>query len=181
MTNLFSLQCPTCGATLQIAGENNRFICQHCHNSYLLDHKIEEMSAAEREDIRPTATYTKQTRQWIRVASYDVFLHAILEETIKKERVLYIDVEYRNQSSEPLTCRHDQWVVFDSNGYTYEPVKDFSMPELYTEKRYLGMSRIITPGMKLRGWLAFVLPGPAAIEYVQFSGGVPAKTVEFRL
>ncbi len=183
MSNLFTLQCPTCGAGLQVAGEENKFVCQHCNNHYLLDRKIEEMDAAEREHIQPASTYTNQTKQWIRVAGYEVFLHVISEETIKKERVLYIEVEYKNATSTPLLCRHDQWIVFDKDGYTYEPVKDFSSPELYEKngKRYLGMSRTITHNMRLRGWLAFVLPSSATIEYLQFSGGTPTKTVEFQL
>jgi hypothetical protein len=104
-------------------------------------------------------------------------------ETVKKDRVLYIDVAYRNPSSTALTCRHDQWIVFDREGYTYEPVKDFNFPELYegNAKRYLGLSRIITSGMRLRGWLGFLIPASTTIEYLQFSAGIPAKTVEFEL
>ena len=181
MSNLFSLQCPTCGAGLQIAGEKNTFLCEHCKNNYLLDRKIEEMNAAERENIQPISTYTNKTRQWIRVAGYEVFLHVVSNETVKKDRVLYIEVECRNVLAAPLTCRHDQWIIFDKDGYTYEPVKDFSFPELYEQKRYLGMSRTITQAMRLRGWLAFVLPPSAVVEYLQFSAGTPAKTIEFQL
>ena len=183
MSKFFTLQCPTCGAGLQVAGEKNEFVCQHCNNRYLLDRTIGEMDAAERENVQPASTYTKQIKQWIRVAGYEVFLHVIAEETVKKERVFYIDVEYRNGSPNPLVCRHDQWIVFDKDGYTYEPVKDFSFPELYEPngKRYLGMSRTITHDMRLRGWLGFVLPASAMIEYLQFSGGTPTKTVEFQL
>lgn len=183
MPNLFTLQCPTCGAGLQVAGEKNEFACQHCGNKYLLDRKIEEMNGAERENIQPTSTYTTQTRQWIKVASYEIFVHAIVEQTIKDEHVLYIEVEYRNGSPMPLACRHDQWIIFDHNGYTYEPVKDFAFPHLYEQdgKRYLGMSRTITQGMRLRGWLAFVLPPSTTVEYLQFSAGTPTRTVEFQL
>lgn len=183
MSNLITLQCPTCGASLQIAGENNHFICQYCNNNYLLDRKIKDMTAEEWENVQPVTTYTTQTKQWIKVAAYEVFLHAVLDESIKKDRVFYIEVEYRNESPAPITCRHDQWVVFDRDGYTYEPVMDFSFPELYeqTGKRYLGVSRIITSGMKLRGWLAFRLPSSATTAYLQFSGGQPPKTVEFQL
>lgn len=182
-SNFINLQCPTCGAGLQVAGEKNLFACGHCGNKYLLDRKLADLNAAEREHIQPSVTYTQQIQQWLRVAEYEVFLHSILMETVKKDRVLYIDVAYRNPSSAALTCRHDQWIVFDTEGYTYEPVKDFNFPELYegNAKRYLGMSRIITPGMRLRGWLGFLLPASTTIEYLQFSGGVPAKTVEFEL
>ena len=183
MPTLFSLQCPTCGAALQIAGESNTFSCAHCNNNYLLDRKIEEMDVAERQNIQPLNTYTKQIKQWLKVAEYEIFLHSVALETIKKNRVLYIDVEYRNKQSAPLQCHHAQWILFDRDGYTYEPTKDFSLPELYEPngKHYLGMSRTITQGMKLRGWLAFVLPESAIVEYLQFSAGTPTKTVEFQV
>jgi ribosomal protein S27AE len=182
-SNFINLQCPTCGAGLQVAGEKNQFACDHCGNKYLLDRKLEDFEVAEREHIEPTVTYTQQTQQWLRVGEYEVCLHSISVETVKNERVLYIDVAYRNPSATALTCRHDQWLVFDGEGYTYEPVKDYDFRELYegNAKRYLGMSRIITPGMRLRGWLGFLIPSSATIEYLQFSGGIPAKTVEFEL
>ncbi len=181
MSNLFTLRCPTCGASLQVAGELNRFVCQHCGNNYLLERRVEELSVAEQENIQPTTIYTQRTQQWLTVAGYTLYLHHLAEEPVKKKRVLYIDVEYRNASPAPLTCRHDQWLVFDGDGYTYEPLKDFSAPDLYERngKRYLGMTRVITPEMRLRGWLAFVLPPTASVKYLQFSGGSPVRTVEF--
>jgi hypothetical protein len=35
--------------------------------------------------------------------------------------------------------------------------------------------------MRLRGWLGFLIPASTTIEYLQFSGGIPTKTVEFEL
>lgn len=182
-SHFMALKCPTCGAGLHLAPEQNQFACRHCGNRYLLDRKLEDFDPTEREQIEPQVTYTNNIRQWLRVAGYEVFLHSISVEKIKKEPVLYIDVAYHNRSAAALTCRHDQWIVFDTEGYTYEPVKDFNAPELYdgNNKRYIGMSRVITPNMRLRGWLAFAVPASATIEYLQFSGGIPAKTAEFTL
>lgn len=177
------LQCPTCGAGLQVAGEKNQFTCLHCGNRYLLDRKLQDLTEPEREHLKPNVTYTQHIQQWLRVGEYEVFLHSIAEETVQKQRVLYIEVAYRNPSGHDLTCRHDQWVVFDRDGYTYEPTKDYDFRALYESnaRRYVGLSRVITPGMKLRGWLGFVLPGTAKVAYLQFSGGIPAKTVEIEL
>jgi ribosomal protein S27AE len=182
-SNFINLQCPTCGAGLQVAGEKNQFACDHCGNRYLLDRKLEDFAVAEREHLEPSVTYTHHIQQWLRVAQYELFLHSVSVETVKKERVLYIDVAYRNRSASAITCRHDQWLVFDSEGYTYEPVKDYDFRELYegNGKRYVGLSRIISPGMRLRGWLGFLIPASTTIEYLQFSGGIPTKTVEFEL
>src|SRR5262245_47826200 len=181
-SNFINLQCPTCGAGLQVAGEKNQFACDHCGNRYLLDRKLEDFNAAERAHLEPSVTYTQKIQQWLRVGEYELFLHSLSVETVKNERVLYIEVAYRNQSTTAITCRHDQWIVFDQEGFTYEPVKDYDFRELYeNDKRYLGLSRVITPGMRLRGWLGFLIPASTPIEYLQFSGGIPAKTVEFEL
>lgn len=181
--NLFTLHCPTCGAQLQIAGAANRFACEHCGNHYLLDHKIEELDPEEREHIRPAATFTTRVGQWLQVADYKLHLHTISVEMVCEKRVLYADIEFRNESEHPFICRHDQWLVFDGDGYTYEPVKDFNAPHIYEQRgrRYLGLSRMLTPGMRLRGWLGYILPAEAVIQYLQFAGGAPLKTVEFQL
>lgn len=178
-----ALQCPTCGAGLQVTGEKNQFACDHCGNRYLLDRQLQDLAEEERAYLKPNVTYTQNIQQWLRVGEYEVFLHSVVVETVQKERVLYIEVAYRNTSIGALSCRHDQWVVFDREGYTYEPVKDYDFRALYegNAKRYVGMSRVITPGMRLRGWLGFVLPDTAIVEYLQFSGGIPAKTVEIEL
>jgi DNA-directed RNA polymerase subunit RPC12/RpoP len=180
---LFTLHCPTCGAQLQITGAAHRFACEHCGNHYLLEHKIEELNPAEREHLQPTATFTNQVKQWIQVAEYKLHLHAISLELVGEERVLYADIEFRNESEQPFTCRHDQWIVFDNDGYTYEPAMDFAAPQVYEQRgrRYLGMTRMLTPGMRLRGWLGFILPATGMVKCLQFSGGIPLKTVEFQV
>ena len=116
------------------------------------------------------------------MAGVDVFLHKFSVEKVSKERVLFIEVEYENKTSDPLKYRHDQWIIYDKTGYTYEAVKDFSHPHFYKkEKIYLGMTRVLNPGMRLRGWLAFVLPKESDIERLQFSARTPLKTLEFRI
>lgn len=183
MPSLMSLQCPTCGAQLQVAADLNGFGCQHCGNRYLLDQTVGELSQAELGRVRPTVTYTQKAEQWLHVADYEVVLHSLIEEQVDERRVLFVDVAYRNTAQGPLTCRHDQWVLFDREGYTYDPVRDFDDPKLYGafDRRYHGLSRIITPGMHLRGWLAYVVPAGATLDYLQFSGGSPTKSVEYRV
>jgi DNA-directed RNA polymerase subunit RPC12/RpoP len=182
MADLFSLTCPTCGASLQIDGERELFQCSHCGNKYLLDNKVRELDELTRQHLAPVVTYTKAMKQWLRVAEYDVILRGVANDKAGGEKIFYIEVEYENKTTDPVKYRHDQWVVFDTEGHSFEPVKDFTNPQLYTnEKIYLGMTRVLNPGMKLRGWLAFVLPGESRFEYLQFSGGTPIKTVEFRL
>jgi len=177
MSELFSLICPTCGAGLDITGDDNQFRCEHCGNRYLIDHKVRELDDTARKKLRPLITYAQTTGQWLRVAEYDVLLHQIM----KTDDAFYIEVEYENKTADPIKYRHDQWIIFDDQGHTFEAVKDFNQPDLYRdEKIYLGMTRVLNPGMQLRGWLAFVLPASTEFEYLQFSAGWPIKTVEFR-
>ncbi len=182
MSEFFSLTCPTCGANLQIDGETNRFHCEHCGSNYLLNNKVREFDDAARKQLVPVVTYTKTIGQWLKVAEYDVSLLRVENKKVKGEKIFYIEVEYENKSSDPIKCRHDQWIVFDTEGHTFEPAKDFTHPQLYSQERiYLGMTRVLNPGMKLKGWLAFLLPASSTFEYLQFSGGSPIHTVEFRI
>jgi DNA-directed RNA polymerase subunit RPC12/RpoP len=181
MPNLFNLQCPTCGASLQAAGESKTILCEHCGNKYLFDQKIGQMNASEREHPSPVSTYASQPGQWIKVADVDVLLRTFSEESVGRERVLFVEIEYENKISDLLKYRHDQWIVFDKAGYTYEATMDYLYPHLYAGKIYLGGQRMLNPGMRLRGWLVFILPPSSAIECLQFSAGVPVKTLEFRI
>lgn len=182
MPKLFSLTCSTCGASLQIAGNNSQFHCEHCGNTYLLDRKVGEMDDVARKHLAPLVTYAQSQGQWLRVAEYDVNLCRVIAETIEGEQVIYVEVEYENKFSAPLKYRHDQWIVFDMDGHTFEPAKDFTHPHLYTNgKIYLGMTRVLSPGMKLKGWLAYLLPENIKFKFLQFAAGTPTKTVEFQL
>lgn len=181
MSNLFNLQCPTCGASLQVDGVSRNILCEHCGNKYLLDQRIEQMNEAERGHLSPTVTYASRSGQWIKVAEVDVLLRSFSEETVSKQYVLFVEVEYENKTSDPIKYRHDQWIVFDKTGYTYEATMDYLHPKLYKGKIYIGGQRILNPGMRLRGWLVFILPPESAIECLQFSAGIPAKTLEFRI
>lgn len=181
MTNLFSLTCPTCGASLQSSGESKKVACVHCGNQYLLDKPIAELDDSQRQKISPSVTYSNRSGQWLKVADVDVYLHSFSEEIIEKEHVLCVEVEYVNQTESAMKIRHDQWIVFDKAGYTFEATMDYLHPKLYTGKIYIGRTRMLNPGMRLRGWLVFILPKDSEVECLQFSaGGVPIKTAEFR-
>jgi hypothetical protein len=99
-----------------------------------------------------------------------------------EQRVLYMEVEYENKTSNPIQYPHDQWIVFDPEGHTFELPRDFTHPHLYVNGRIEpGRTRVPNPGMRLRGWLAFLVLQLVSIESLQFSAGTPVKTVEFRI
>jgi hypothetical protein len=181
MLKLIPLRCPTCGAKLQVAAEANQFSCNHCGNAYLLERKVQAITPQEREQLSPLTTYTHQFQQWLKVGSHEILVHQIFEETIDKQRYLFANVEYRNNSSDTLSCRRSQWILFDADGYTYdtEGNSDFFQK---LERPALGGERFINPGLRVRGWIAFKIPAAAVIERLQFlTGYLSTKTAEFLL
>lgn len=127
-------------------------------------------SAGANQSSQPSTNSTHSIQEWIQVGDYDIFVHEIIEEkdVIEGKRLIYIEVEYaNNRSAEELSCRRNQWYLYDDQGYSYEAE---SSRELYEKKdvQYLGGDRFLNQGMKLRGWLVFKVPENAAIKSLQF-------------
>ncbi len=181
MTNLIALQCPTCGAGLQVDEDSNKCSCAHCGNAYLLEQKAREIADAERERLLPLVTYTQQLQQWLKVGEHEIFVHAILDERGELERLVYVNVEYRNNSAETLSCRRNQWVLFDAEAYPYDTISNTTMLE-QAGRPPIGGERFVTPGGRVRGWVVFKFPESAVVEKLQFlTGFLKTKTAEFLL
>lgn len=126
-------------------------------------------------------------QEWVTVGDYDVFVHRLTGQGsvtgAETERILYVEVEYRNQSGqESLSCRRNQWHLFAEDGYSYEALSEVGASHLYEEKKYFGGDRFINPSMHVRGWLAFRVPVDAKIELLQFmTAFLGTKTAEFRV
>lgn len=152
-------------------------------------------------------------QQWVRVGDYEIFVHDVVEEHIAPKlkwdqyespemvlpdgtylttlpdaedgRVMYVNVEYRNSTRDnTLSCRRNQWYLFDAEGYNYEAESTYSRDfvHLYENqnKRYLGGERLLNPQTRLRGWLAFKIPKEAVIERIQFiTGFLGGKAADF--
>jgi len=115
----------------------------------------------------------RKIQEWIRAGEYDIFVHKVTEQFHthgqKEERVIYAEVEYRNQTKEEnISCRRNQWHLFGKDGYSYEAKSGMEASYLYQEKRYFGSERFINPGMNVRGWLGFSVPEDAKITILQF-------------
>ena len=115
-------------------------------------------------------SFLHKLQEWIEVGDYDVFVHQIIIETevVEGKRLVLIEVEYANQrSAEALSCRRNQWVLYDAQGYSYEAEYNDS---LYADKnlQYLGGDRFLNQGLRLRGWLAFKIPENASVQRLQF-------------
>lgn len=175
------LTCPTCGARLRIASGASEFTCEHCGNSYLLEQKAGEISRGDREYLLPRSTTTRNLQQWLKAGEYEIEVHELFEEKIQAQRVFYANVEYRNNGTGSLSCRRNQWVLYDSENYTYDAateIRYFSDKGLIS----LGSERFITTGMSVRGWLAFPVLSSAPLERLQFiTGFLKTKTIEFML
>ena len=112
----------------------------------------------------------RQVQEWIEVGDYDIFVHQIKfePELVEGKRLILVEVEYANQrSAEALSCRRNQWVLFDAQGFSYEAEYNDG---LYAEKniQYLGGDRFLNQGLHLRGWLAFKIPETASVQRLQF-------------
>lgn len=181
MTKLISLQCPTCGANLQVDENANKCSCTHCGNSYLLEQKARDLDTAQRENILPMTTYTNQLRQWLRVGNHEIFVHELRDEIFENERFISVNVEYRNNSNETLSCRRNQWVLSDAESYTYDTV---AYGDIYEKQGRppIGGERFVNPGGHVRGWVAFQFPKNAGVKQLQFlTGFLSTKTAEFLL
>lgn len=181
MPTWIALRCPTCGANLRVTGADDRFACEHCGNNYLLERKAAEIQPADRDHLLPLTTYTRRFQQWLKAGQYEIFVDALSEEAVQAQRLIFVNVAYRNNGSETLSCRRNQWVLYDADGYTYDALGE---PRLFEaqERVALNGERFISPGMHLRGWIAFKIPSAAALERLQFlTGFLGTKTIEFML
>jgi hypothetical protein len=115
----------------------------------------------------------------MRAGLYELCVQAILDEPGKADRIWSIDVEYRNAGADTLSCRRNQWILFDDAGYSYDPLGDTSLLARHGRPALTG-ERFLTPGMRLRGWLAFKLPPDLRVQRLQFlTGFLNTHTVEF--
>jgi hypothetical protein len=127
---------------------------------------------------------TYKIQEWIEVGEFDIYVHEVNkgQDITNGKRSVYIEVEYaNNRSTEELSCRRNQWYLYDDQGYSYEAE---SGSEMYESKdlQYLGGDRFVNQGMKLRGWLVFQVPEEASIERIQFiTGFIGTETADIIL
>lgn len=181
MANWIALRCPTCGANLQVTAENDRFSCEHCGNNYLLEQKASEIKPADRNRLAPITTYTHRFQQWLKAGEYEIYANELAEEVVQSGRLIFVNVAYRNSGKDTLSCRRNQWVLYDGDGYTYDALNE---PRYFDGNARIGLNgeRFISPGMHLRGWIVFRVPPAAGLERLQFlTGFLGTKTIEFML
>lgn len=139
-----------------------------------------------RDNFLPLATISKLNRfdQWFRAGEYEVCIHNVIQEQDGSKIVVSLDVGYQNSLiDETIDCRRNQWVLFDTEDYSYDT--EYGKYDDYLTKRGrhpLGSQRFINPSSKLRGWVAFQIPNTAVPAKIQFfSGFLKTFTVDFVL
>lgn len=159
MPELITLKCPTCGARLRFEKDTQILSCDHCGNVHMLGANSSKLPASlERPEWG-----------WLRVENYEIFLHEILVEQDGDQQVVYINIEYANsRSKSPLSCRRNQWLLFDQENYSYEA--EGTSKTLYEDKQrpYFGGERFLNLKMHARGWLVFKLPTAARPKRLHF-------------
>lgn len=138
----------------------------------------------ETQPSQPSQSSPYSIQEWIQVGDYDIFVHEIIEEqeAVDGKRLAYIEVEYaNNRSAEELSCRRNQWYLYDDQGYSYEAE---SSRDIYEQKdlQYLGGDRFLNQDMKLRGWLVYKVPEDATIKNIQFiTGFIGTETADIMI
>ncbi len=126
-------------------------------------------------------------REWIQVKDYEIYVHNVVDQeyifNAKTKRIIYIEVEYRNQTQiENMSCRSNQWHLFSTDGYSYETISIVGSAIYYQDKQYFGGERIINPGRNVRGWFAFEVPYEKKLQYLQFMNAfLGTKTADIEL
>lgn len=98
-------------------------------------------------------------------------------------RVLFVEVIYRNpHADKQIEGRRNQWWLYDEDGYSYEAQGSNRWLYENNGKPFLGGTRYLSPGTKVRGWVAFELPREAVPERLQFVDGfLSGNTADFWL
>ena len=173
MAEWLTLKCPTCGGRLKFDRSTQVFSCEHCGNLHLLENDAE----------KAPIIHNLPKRDWIRVGNFDILLHEVVDAWVSGQRVIYINVEYWNRrSKETLSCRYNQWVLFDRENYSYEAIS--ADRQLFEDqgRPFFGAERFLNRTMHARGWMAFKVPATAQIMRLQFlTGFLNTSTVDILL
>ena len=124
--------------------------------------------------IRAGKFKANKTQIWLQVKEYDICVHKITEQLHAstqlsgehEERVIYVDVEYKNQTQEEMSCRPIQWNLFDRQGHSYRHIALGTRQ--YFKTRHQFREQNIGLGQNLRGWIVFSVPNDAEITILQF-------------
>lgn len=173
MAGWLTLKCPTCGGRLKFNKSDQVFTCEHCGNLHLLEDGGQP----------PPAFYRLPRQEWMRAGDYEIIVHEVVDAQVEDQRVIYINVEYANhRSRKPLSCRYNQWLLFDQLNYSYEASS--SDRALYEDQQrpFLGHERFLNRGMQARGWLAFEVPDKTRLKRLHFfTGFLQTHTVDILL
>ncbi len=180
-------QCLICRSEIKAAAMKRRIRCENCESEYLLPQRAYRYAfAAMRNNFLPRATITKLDTfgRWLRAGEYEICIYDVIQEQDGSKIVVSVDVGYQNRLiDETLDCRRNQWVLFDTEDYSYDT--EYGKHDDYLTKKgrhSLGSQRFINPNSKLRGWVAFQIPNTSSPVKIQFfSGYLKTFTVDFFL
>ena len=140
------------------------------------------------EDRKIVAAETPRPGLWWVYEDYSICVHELKDEHVydsglsnpKYVRSIRFNVEYINTSTSELRYTSLQWLLYDREGYNYEP-------EIRLQFFGADAGRKLHEGQlaaerRVRGWIAFEVPETAELDYLQFRKHYGArKTVEVEL
>jgi hypothetical protein len=142
-----------------------------------------------------------QIGAWINVREYHFIVHEVRLDFVNKsepsaevelfedsgvivldedtQRVFYVNVAYENRNwRKSFSYRLNQWSLFDTDGYTYQP--ELRYDYLFKKRGLLPLvTGELNPNTRVRGWLAFILEPSAVVERIHFlTGFLSGKAVD---
>ena len=108
--------------------------------------------------------------EWIEQNEIQICVHEAFESELiiqkQPQRVLYINVEYRNGSDKPFNYKLSQWTLLDVDGYSY----NWEMISVYYDPWQFKRVRESTllPYNIARGWVAFKMGSNTKPNLIHF-------------
>ena len=135
---------------------------------------------------QPLSTTNRQPfllGDWFSIEGCALCVHEIKDELIfdsgliepTQVRSLRLLVEYVNDTADPISYRLSQWKLYDREGFSYE----FELRTQFyaSDAPHRLIEGSLSPGHRVRGWVAFQLPEGATADYVQFMLAYSSKEI----
>lgn len=130
-----------------------------------------------------------EPNRWLAIDDYTIFVHSGLKDAVINDtglitpelvRSVRILVEYNNHSEKPVKFRLGQWLLFDTDGFSYESEL---RNQFYEDDASCKLREgIIDPGQQVKGWVAFSITKNSRLSHVQFRADfITRKVINIQL
>lgn len=134
-------------------------------------------------------SHMHESDRWLAINDYTIFVHSALRDAVINDtglitpefvRSVRILVEYINHSDTSIKFRLSQWLLFDTDGFSYESeIRN----QFYEDDASCKLREgIIDPGQQAKGWVAFKVSIKSRLSHIQFRADfITSKVINIRL